>query len=578
MNTNSKSGVMKRAAIFMALILSAGMLWAGGGQSKKAPAGTGNALNDPNIDLSGKLPIIKDPSKFPKLVMAYVNSPDRVVPVKDLILAQELKKATGVEFEWLEIPQDGSSEKINLMLASGQNLPDAFWNGIDSGMVAQYMNQDILRPTEDLVEKYMSRLKAIYKKRPEYKAGATAPNGHSYGFPYIEEMHGLVLTPGPFVINKEWLKKAGKPMPKTVDEFTAVLKAFRDGGDLNGNGKADEIPYALDFTNTDVFGSYNTFHQFTGAFGMADPYCTLNPNGSHMRVINNKIVFSAMDTAYRDTAKYFNMLRNERLVDMDSFSPGPSPGNPLFKSKLTGSDAVIGVFGLWSRDDEIPDWNVRDQYQSIPRLQGIKGKTGFALNATEMHNPSRVAVTMDCKYPEVIAAFVDYCFEPEVSVTLNWGAIGYLYTRGSDGKLLNRLDAKGNFILTPPYKTANDERTNTTPTGGALAVLNEYYDTVAEYPFNALMLLNDQIANGKNEFLAEYPPIPNMILTTDEQNTISRLQPTISDIVRRYTVQWVLDGNIDATWNNYLNELKAAGVDDLVRAMQGAYDRFLKAK
>jgi hypothetical protein len=68
-----------------------------------------------------------------------------------------------------------------------------------------------------------------------------------------------------------------------------------------------------------------------------------------------------------------------------------------------------------------------------------------------------------------------------------------------------------------------------------------------------------------------------MILTTNEQNRLSRIQPTISDIVMRYTLQWVLDGNADATWNTYLNELKAAGVDDLVSIMQGAYDRFVRA-
>jgi putative aldouronate transport system substrate-binding protein len=69
-----------------------------------------------------------------------------------------------------------------------------------------------------------------------------------------------------------------------------------------------------------------------------------------------------------------------------------------------------------------------------------------------------------------------------------------------------------------------------------------------------------------------------MLMTNDEQASIARVQTTISDIVRRNTIQWVLDGNADATWDAYLGELKAAGVEDLLKLIQGAYDRLLKAK
>lgn len=548
--------------------------------SKTAERGgsSGGALNDENITLDGSLPIIKDPAKFAKMKMAIVTPPERIVPAGELLMIQKLKQITGVEFEWQEIPADGSGEKLNLMLAAGTDLPDAFWNNISGVMVAQYLDQDVFLPTEDLVDTYMPRLKAIYEKHPEYKAAATAPDGHMYGFPYIEEMKGLVLTPGPFIINTEWLKKVGKPMPATVDEFVAVLKAFRDAGDLNGNGKADEIPYALDFTGKDTFGSYNTFHQFTGAFGMADSYCQGNYTADHLRVIDNKIIFTAMDPAYRETAKYFNMLKNERLLDVDSFSPGPSEGQPLFKNKITGNEAVIGVMGLWAPANEIPDPKIRAQYQAIPRMTGPKGKTGFALNFSEMQDTSMVAITTACKYPEVIAAFVDYCFVPDISVTLNWGAEGVIYEKGADGVLHFRLDENNNIALIPPYKTFGEMRNNSTPTRGSLAVLNEYYGTIADYTWDAIDLLEGQIANGKYEILEEYTTVPKMILTSDEQTRISRIQSTISNIVQRYTVQWVLDGNADSTWDNYLSELKAAGVNDLIQTFQGAYDRFLNAR
>jgi putative aldouronate transport system substrate-binding protein len=540
---------------------------------------SGNAADQrDNINLSGTMPIIKDPSKFPKMKMAVVVPADRILPTGQLKMVQKLKDITGVEFDWQEIPTDGSGEKLNLMLASGQTLPDAFWNSISGVMIAQYMDQDVFLPTEELIDKYMPRLKAIYERHPEYKAAATAPDGHMYGFPYIEEMKGLVLTPGPFIINTEWLAKTGKSMPKTIDEFTDVLRAFRNAGDLNGNGKDDEIPYALDFTCHDMFGSYNTFHQFTGAFGQADSYCNGYNIADHMRVINDKIIFTAMDPAYRETAKYFNMLKRENLLDIDSFAPGPSAGQPLFVNKIKGSDAVVGVMGLWAPANEITDVNVRAQYKAIPRMAGPRGKTGYALNFSEMQDTSMVTITTDCKYPEVIAAFVDQCFEPEISITLNWGAEGYIYEKGDDGKLHFRLDENNNIALVEPYKTFGEMRNNTTPARGSLAVLNEYYDTVTDYTWDAIDLLEGQIANGKYEVLAEYTPVPKMILSSAEQTRISQIQPVISDIVQRYTIQWVLDGNAETAWDAYLAELKAAGVEDLLQTFQEAYNRFVSAK
>lgn len=549
-----------------------------GSKTGDTSAKSTGAAADENINLDGTMPIIKDPSAFPKMTMAVVVPPERIIPTGELEMIKKLAEITGVEFEWQEIPSDGAGEKLNLMLSSGSGLPDAFWNNITGVMVAQYMGQDVFLPTEDLVEQYMPRLKQIYEDHPEYKAAAFAPDGHTYGFPYIEEMRGLVLTPGPFIINQDWLEKVGKDMPTTVDEFTEVLKAFRDAGDLNGNGLDDEIPYALDFTSKDTFGSYNTFHQFTGAFGMMDSYAQGNYIADHMRIVDGKVTFTAMDAAYKETAKYFYMLNNESLLDVDSFSPGPSEGNPLYKNKITGSEAVVGVMGLWAPANEITDVDVRRQYVGIPRMEGPAGKTGVAINFSEMQDTSMVAITTDCEYPEVIAAFVDYCFEPEISVTLNWGAEGWIYEKGDDGLLHFRLDADNNIKLFDNYKTFGELRNNSTPARGSMAVLNEYYDTICDYTWDAVDLLEGQIQNGKYDILEEYTPIPKMIMTSEEQAKISQIQPTISDIVRRYTIQWVLDGNADSTWENYIAELEAAGVNDLVATFQGAYERFESAK
>ena len=523
------------------------------------------------INLDGTLPIIKDPKafeeKYGKISMLLVNSADRVVAPGELAMVKKWAEDTGVEFDWKPIPGEGAQEKINLMLASGDDLPDVFWNfgdGKSGNIVVQYADQDIFIPTENLINNYMPSLKKILDAHPTYWTEIKAPDGHTYGFPYIEEMYGLVLTGGPLLINKNWLDKVGKKVPTTVDEWVDCLKAFRDGGDLNGNGKADEIPMATWFGANDTFGSYNMFYRFTGAFGQADSYCGGNAYADHLRLIDGKVTFTAMDPAFKDTAAFFNMLNKEKLIWNGSFE---SDASAAYQSSLIKEDvARIGCFGTWT-DQEITNLDVHDEYVAVPRLKGTKGGTGFENNYSELQDSSDTAITTSCKFPHVVAA---------ISIQSNWGAEGYNYKKDDKGVLRTPLDDKGRYVAQTEYKTFGEARVNSTPCRGSMVVLNEYYDKVAGYAYDAVQLLENQKVNGKEEIMKEYVTIPRVLMTTEELSRLAQIQPTISDIVDRYINQWVTGGVTDDNWNSYLEELKAAGVEELVSIYQTAVDRTSK--
>lgn len=535
------------------------------------------------IALDGSLPIIKDPAafeeKYGKISMLIVNSADRVVPVGDLAMCQKWFEDTGIEFDWQPIPGEGAQEKINLMLASGEDLPDAFWNfgdGKSGNIVVQYADQDIFLPTEGLINEYMPNLKKILDDHPQYRAEITAPNGHTYGFPYIEEMYGLVLTGGPLLINKTWLDQVGKEVPTTVDEWVDCLKAFRDGGDLNGNGEADEIPMASWFGATDSFGSYNMFYRFTGTFGCADSYCGGNAYADHLRLIDGKVTFTAMDEAFRKTAEFFNMLYNENLIWNGSFEADESAA---YKTSLIKEDvARIGCFGTWT-DQEITNLDVHDEYVPLPRLEGEAGKMGFLNNYSELQDSSDTAITTTCKFPHVIARFVDYMVgDPAISIQSNWGAEGYNYKLDENGILRTPLDEQGRYVAqVPEYTDFGKARVNSTTCRGSMIVLNEYYETVAGYAYDAVQLLENQKTNGKEEVMEEYDAIPRVMMTVDELTRLAQIQPTVSDIVDRYINTWITGGVTDDNWNAYLGELEAAGVNDIVSLYQTAVDRSMKS-
>ncbi len=538
---------------------------------------TAEAVEAGLVNLDGTLPIIPDPdafeAKYGKLSMLLINSAERTVPPEELIMIKQWEEETGIRFDWQPIPSEGSQEKIALMLAGGDQLPDAFWNlgdGRSGNIVTTYLDQDIFLPTEDLIKNFVPTLVDILEKNENYLIEVTAPDGHMYGFPYIEEMYGLVLTPGPLLLNQEWLKKVDKPMPTTVDEFTEVLRAFKEYGDLNGNGIDDEIPLATSFGSDDTFGSYDMFYRFTGAFGCADSYCGGNRYADHLRIIDDKVTFTALDEAFGKTAMYFHELYKEGLLNIDAFDV--DAGTNYRNNELAQDIALIGAFGVWT-DMEILNNDVRREYAPVPRLDGENGKMGFALNYSELQDSSNTAITVDCEFPEVIAAFVEYLIsDPVLSIQSNWGAIGYNYYVADDGVLRFNLDEKGDIIPVAPYTSFGTMRTNTTPARGSMIVLNEYYDTIVEYTYDAVTLLEGQKVNGKEDILAEYHTIPKVMLATDEQARLARIYDPVADTVNRYVVDWVLNGNVSETWDQYVQEVKAAGSDQIVEIYQNAID------
>lgn len=130
-----------------------------------------------NVVLDGTLPIVTE-GEFDYTFEIINTTPEsRVVDANEIDQAVKMEEETGIDLNWTGIPEAGFSEKINLMLASG-DLPDMIWKGVDASVISQYLDQDLFLPTEDLIAEYAPNIQAILDSHPEYKALATYPDGH----------------------------------------------------------------------------------------------------------------------------------------------------------------------------------------------------------------------------------------------------------------------------------------------------------------------------------------------------------------------------------------------------------------
>ncbi|MDR1530910.1 MAG: extracellular solute-binding protein [Clostridiales bacterium] len=560
-------------AVFLACVMTVGVS-AACGNSGAAPSGgvgseSGQAPAAAWKSESG-FPIVLDPSQQPKITMfKSINDVEPENPNDNLWMQQAIAD-TGLQVEWITVPSSSAGERVQLMLANNE-LPDVFWDSIDRNHLLQYLDYGIFMPTEDLIDQYMPNLQKIYEARPEYKALSYAPDGHIYGFPRAEEMHGLVMTPGAVYVYKPWLDQLNIAMPATLDEWVDMLYKIKDAGDLNGNGVADEYALSWDFNQ----GWDHIFGWVSPCFGVMDVQTGPGNASNHLLLRDDKIVYSALDEGFQKTSELFHQFYVDGILNPDSFATRAT-GSSLHEQKLQQDLPMIGVFQSWGTDGMVPNPDVQAGYVSMPRVTGPNGKSGYIRNNSELFFTTLGMITQECENPDLVARFVDYCMQPEQSVTLNWGAIGCVYVKDSDGILRWDVDESGK-IIKPKYELEWWQLRGYSTIGGPNVILSDYYDTVVEYPRDAQRLFDEQSAGGKAELLKEYKAVsPRVWFSTDDQARLDQILPQINSVYDATIQKWIIDGGADTEFEQFKKDLESAGLSAYLEIYQTAYDNYLK--
>ena len=515
------------------------------------------------MNLEG-LPIVKEGKQATLRIFVALNA--NATDPNDMRWTKYVEELTGINIEWEFYSEAVAGEKLRLMLAGGGDLPDIIMNCVNKKEVVQYMNDGLFRPIDDLIENYMPNLRTIYEKRPQYKTASIAPDGKIYGVPYIEEMYGLGDTPGPIYVYKPWLDQLGLDVPTTLDEYRHFLELVRDT-DLNGNGEKDEIPFTFQYGGYD---SYEGYHWIVSCFGVNDNY-------AHLTVKDGKVINSATQEGFRDAMEYIHQMYQDGLIDPDSFSAVMS-GDPRARvlAKINSEEPTVASVQMFDPMGEITvSEERRSEYVALPRLTGPNGdKSGIHYNQTSP--TTRCIITTSCKYPELAARFIDFCMDPEQSVYLNWGTLDYVYVKDDNGVLRWDMTDSGKPALKEGYESINEMRWASTPVMGGLVILEDYYETVVEFPLDAELILKGQRQAGSQEYLEELEYLPDLWYTVEEMEILAQNETYVNNIVNSYVATWMQKGGAAAQWDQFLQELKAANIDAVLGAYQSAYDRYME--
>lgn len=549
------------------------------------PSGPTKTLDELGYNPNG-LPIVQE------VVEYTIISPKNALAINynDMDIFKKMFEDTNVKIKWNNLSEETFSTTKQMIIQDTRNLPDAMYHaGFSDRDIIQYSAAGTIIALDQYLDN-MPNFKKILEERPDIQKVITAPDGHIYALPRVEEM-GLLQHPNILFINKDWVNLLSsqnlislngqalrvsieggnledtstesniqlKPLVITVNDqvvngftlaqYEAILRAMKNNASLLTS--ANLIPLTFRFS-----GWQGNQSDLYGAFGVPE-------NIDHLTVVNDQVTFTAALEKYKQATNFFAGWIEEGLIEKDVLTQGEF--DLLAKGK--GSNPRLGSFYWWEKETVIkPEW--QSQYVALPPLIGPDGKQNIGVSNNQEISKGNFVVFSKAQNPEILLTWIDRFYDPVISAQINYGPIGIAYEEelNPDGLLIQKP--------IPDGMTADELRLKNAPMGVIYLSYEQWENTlVMEYRARLrLALLDVYIKPYIMEGVRQYP---NVSFNLSEMNTINRYGTDIYSYVYQSTTGWLLNGGVtDSEWNAYVSKLNQMKLNDMIRAYQSAYDRY----
>lgn len=476
---------------------------------------------------------------------------------------KKLEEETNIHIEWKLIPEPSWAEQKNITIMSG-NLPDAFFGigCLTSEEIERYAADGTIIELDDLIAKHAPNIQKVLKTNELYNEITRSIDGHIYALAQFEDLgfdsHSVAI------IKKKWLDKLGLKMPTTTEEFYYVLKAFKKQ-DPNGNGIQDEIPFSFLYMDGPINREVKREHFWIfGAFGVND-----NPIHIYVRD-DGEVMFTADKEQWKEAVKYLHTLYAEGLIDPEVFTQD----RRLLTHKVR-YNKNIGVYTDYRKKFSfIPaeEWN---DYEVLPPLIGPYGDQSWD-RALVGINVGSFAITKKCENPELLMKWINYTLEPENAVQMNYGMFQTDESKFSEKRyLIPSPEAEGKWTSNDDYKPAdvdaNDWLFSSPITTAFTIITQETYDQfIYNKPSN---VAKEEDCRVYRPYLTKYPYNLPYKFTLQEIEELNKIQPKLLDYISAMQAKWIVYGNIEEEWDEYVAQLKKLEVDKYTAIYKNAFNR-----
>ena len=313
----------------------------------------------------------------------------------------ELMARTGVtvNFEWVDTANQET--QLSSKVAS-QDLPDVISGGTSGPKaIDDLIRQGLIVPITDYLDDGLENYGRLLTDSDRLFL-TNQDDGEIFGF-------GLVMDVPPAhstMIRTDWLKRVGKEIPVTWDEWVDVWRAFK-AEDANGNGDPnDEVPFGF---------NYDMIRYVLAVFGM-------QTNGT-FSIVDGEYVYDPENPNYETFLDAMRGLYEEGLISQEMVTLKGADFNSLGASNTLGS--LIG-YAEYSKNYTIACRELDPEafFQCVVPIQGPTGAQNIPARAKVSASTYISVKAIEDGHLESILRFFNYVYSDEGIELTNYGIEG----------------------------------------------------------------------------------------------------------------------------------------------------------
>lgn len=492
--------------------------------------------------------VATEPVEFGLMYRDHPNYPLQ----EDWSILTHLDEDHGVTFDIQSIPLSDWQQKRSLLISSGEAA-----DLIPSTYVADVQNLTAggaLLTISDYLE-YLPHFQAKIDEwgLQEELDRTRDANGDFFVLPGLLEIAKPDYT---IAIRADLWEEAGLEDPETWDEFAEQLQVIKETFPELSYPYTERwsINGPMEATLQSAAGNFGT----EAGWGYGDG---VTWNGSEFE-------YTGAQDGYRDMLTYFHGLVADGLLDPEGLTQDDDSARAKF---TTGEVAAIStnsqettVYRQGFAEAGLDDAEVRNIIvpagpagNIMDATTGGRFESGIAISASAAEKP----------YFKALLQYVDWLyFSDEGLEFARWGVQGETFEgEGADKHLIEGVDWNG---VNP--NAGNDPKLLNTDFGYYNGVWTLAHGTTAE---ELGLLVSEETAefretmNAEKEIADAGPGIPMDAMQREE---ISISQTNLQDMVMTATAQFLKGDRPLSEWDAYVEELRGAGMDELVATMNEA--------
>ena len=523
-------------------------------------------LSDANLNEPGVLPVAKE--KITLSVGITQDSNTTSYQYGENYMTTRLEDLTNIHIDWVLYPAvaDDANSKLRLQISGGETLPDIL-EGFDlntDSIRESYGQAGAIIPLNDYIEHLGVFSKEALSKTPEAQNGEDLWKlGRSLDGNYYGMMRLYRTLPNCYSarawINREFVSALGMEMPETAptqEWMLEYLRGVRDN-DVNGNGDPnDEIP---------IVGG--TGWQQNVIYWLLKQYTYMDYSDNFLQIENGVLSNSYTKDEFREGLKFVRQLYEENLLPDYAFTQD----NTSYVAMVAAETPIVGIGVSGSCSGFGANMPIMDP------IPVVEGPSGYALASFFPQLPAfQSCITKDCANPEAAFLMMDAeNAEPDYVIVQRFGEPDKdwkLAAEGSQG-MYEDLGKPGYFdILQSVWGVPQSSHW-----AGQFFAAIDYADLCSSFTWDGNEANNEYKNAQAVVRQANYVPdeyIYKIIYSVEEQENWANTRAAIASYVKECMAMFATGQmDIDTQWDEFQDNIKALGSEELLAMDQAAYDR-----